>query len=198
MGENIDSKAYLNAIRDSLTGSLLSKRATGAKQSGTPVMRTDSDDLAERPVTVVFGIGDNAREFLIYTKPHLEADEWRVAAVQVLNAARPVLMSDLSSGELSEVLNSAESILNLANILIMGAIPAITELVFCWEPSLDRDHILRELGATDAQIATAFVGCLQLAFPFNSTLRQVGRLIQGSQSKSNSPTNPTAETGTRK
>lgn len=189
MGENIGQvrDACIEEIRRSLSGGILSAGMKRPKQNGVPV-RTDSDDLAEKPTAVIFGSGELAHEFLLYPKPHLEADEWRVAAMAAINATRPALLAELASGDIGEVTKSAEAVLNLANMVVMGAIPAITELVFTWEPSLDRDLILRDLGATDAQIAAAFVACLQLAFPFHSTLREVGRLIQGSQKTSASPT----------
>lgn len=191
MGENIAGirKTTMDQIREDLIGSiLLSKRRP--VQEGTPYRpssRSDNDDLIERPTTVIFGMGDKAQEFLLYPKPHLEADEWRVAAMNVVNQAKPILMGELSTGNAEEIGRSAESILNLANVFVLATIPAIAELVFAWEPSLPRDKILEELEATDTQIATAFVACLQLAFPFFSTLKQVTRLIQGSQSPTATP-----------
>lgn len=192
MGENIvdHRKDLLNQIRADLTGSLLlGKKRT--PQAGTPyrmTTRSDNDDLVERPTPVIFGSGENVREFLLYPKPHLEADEWRVAALNVINTMRPAIMGELSLASAGDAERSAEAILNLANVLILGTIPAVAELVFAWEPSLPRDEILIEYEATDTQLAAAFVACLQLAFPFFSTLKQVTRLIQGSQ--------PTPETVT--
>ena len=187
MGENIDIREQVTKdIRDSLIDSLLLRSKRRPTQDGTPYLqstRTDGEDLAEVPITVIFGCGDKAREFHLYPKPHLEADEWRQAALNVFNQARPLLMSELNISNAAAAIQSGESVFGFVNLFVMGIIPAMAELVFAWEPSLPREQILNELEATDTQLATAFLACLQLAFPFFSTLKEVSRLMQGNQTK---------------
>lgn len=172
----------LAGINRHLEGSLIRERGKGGqKQSGTP--RKLSEELAEKPITVTFGMGEDVRDFQLYPKPHLEADEWRTAALIMINQAKPILMQELDIDDPAALMKSGEAIMNLVNVFVSATVPAMAELVFDWEPTLDRDLILRKLGATDAQLGTAFLGCLQLAFPFASTLQGVTRLIQGSQVK---------------
>ncbi len=180
MGEGLPTRdAVMGDLRNHLKDSLLLRRKPH-QQGGRPVERTDNDDLAEKPVAVVFGTGANAMEFDIYPRPHLEADEWRMAAVNVINSAKPLLVRELETADISQIGMAAENIMDLVNLFIAAHIPAFVELVFLWERSLPKDKILEDLGATDAQLAAAFLVCVKLAFPFFETLNNVSALFQGS------------------
>ena len=164
--------------RARIRGSLLANQNRPEQTGSLDFARSDHEHLAETPVAVVFGTGDAAREFEIYPRSHMEADEWRNAALAFVNELAPILKKD-STGLEGATGFDAESLLQYANIFIVAHIPAVCELVFLWESSLPRKHILEELRATDAQLASAFLKILGLAFPFGAALKAVNKMIQG-------------------
>lgn len=151
-------------------------RTNLAPQAGRKVERSIADELAERPAPVVFGTGDNAMEFHIYPKPHVEADRWRLMVIALLNEFAPVIRQEMSVHEHPFGFDP-DSFLRYLNLIVVGHVAAAKELVFMWEPTLPREQILEELGTTDAQLATAFMECLKFAFPFSEIWATAKRLF---------------------
>jgi len=126
--------------------------------------RTEGQIVAQAPTLVYFG----GKEYEIKPLVIKESREWRKKLAQMM-------------GELSPAINATtdtpEKFQQGINSLLVDMPDKIVELVFDYARDLPKDTI--EAVATDAEMAKAFEGILEVAFPLARSVTGItGKLSQ--------------------
>ena len=113
-------------------------------------MRSEDQIVSQAPILVYFG----GKEYQIKPLVIRESREWRQKLAKMM-------------GELSPVVNvttdTPEKFQEAMNSLLVTMPDTVVDLVFAYGKDLPRDEI--EAVATDAEMAKAFEGILEVAFP---------------------------------
>lgn len=126
-------------------------------------MRSEEDVVTQAPLEVVLG----GVKYEIEPLKIREARKWRKQLADIKDA-----LADLPS-EVENVGELISLIPALVGHLFVTIPDRIIDLVFSYAPTLPRDLI--EDTATDAEIITAFVEILKVAFPFGKALGSITR-----------------------
>ena len=113
-------------------------------------MRTEEQILSQAPVIVHFG----GKEYNVKLLNIKDARAWRAKLSEMMGKVSPAVNTST---------DTPEQFQNAINTLLIEIPDIITDLVFDYARDLPKDEI--EPIATDAEMALAFEGILEVAFP---------------------------------